>query len=283
MLRNEPPFGALRLEHLVVVRDDHFAFDDAILALAADLTASSFVRELTLCFARLDTPAASDALVDAAIVRRLHTLRLIGCKLHAASAPALARLLGGGALATLEITGRRDPSLDASFAAGLATALHACSTLTALTLSNSNLWRDPGAAAVLLSALTGHASLQTLLIADNPIQKEDRAAAGAVLGALVAVNAPALTELDVSWCFLGDAGLGLLFNALPANTHLRTLRCRYNTPMYAFVRDVLLPAVRANGSLRQLRCTRELHNSSDAAEHALAEAVALVAQRAAGR
>jgi hypothetical protein len=72
------------------------------------------------------------------------------------------------------------------------------------------------------------------------------------LAELVAANAPSLVDLDVSNCRLGDVGLGLLFDALPHNTHLHTLRCWPNDFTEAFVRDRLLPAVRANSSLRLL-------------------------------
>jgi hypothetical protein len=56
----------------------------------------------------------------------------------------------------------------------------------------------------------------------------------------------------VSECNLGDEGLGPLFDALPAHTRLRKLFCDRNGMSEAFVRDRLLPAVRANRSLREL-------------------------------
>jgi hypothetical protein len=75
-----------------------------------------------------------------------------------------------------------------------------------------------------------------------------------------------------------------LFNALPANTHLRMLDCSDNALSDAFTREQLLPAVRANTSLRQLSCSPQLWTTTSAsAAHALAEAEALVARRAAGR
>jgi hypothetical protein len=311
MLRNEPPFGALRLERLSVL-GNQFTADDAILALAADLAACNFIRELVFesaALAALDAlgapapaPAALDALLDAALACRLHTLRLSSCHLSAASAPALTRLLGGGALAELAVDGLGgDRPLNSPDVVVLANALRACSSLTALSLCSVGLWLDPGAAAVLLGALTGHASLRTLNLLQNWIKEADRDAAGALLGALVAANSPALTALCVSESTLCDAGLAPLFDALPANTHLTTLRCSLNRLTDAFVCDALLPAVRSNGSLRQLRCTpqempgflrrafdarlnRQLYmREHGAAEHALAEAEALVAQRAAGR
>jgi hypothetical protein len=282
MLRAEPPFAALRLESLNIGNVKRVYEADAVLELTADLAACTFLRELRLCCAALDAPAALDALVDAAFACRLRALRLVECRLSAASAPALARLLGGGALVDLELRGKGgNPLLDAPAAALLAHALRASSTLTALKLWNVQLWHDPDVATALLGALTGHASLRTLdLFGDGADSAAAGAAVGAALGALVAANAPALTKLDVTWCRLGDAGLHQLFDALPANTHLRTLNCGGNTTD-AFACDVLLPAVRANGSLRQLSCTQEIFVPSPAAAGALADAEALVAQRAA--
>jgi hypothetical protein len=82
------------------------------------------------------------------------------------------------------------------------------------------------------------------------------AACAAALGALVAANAPALEEINLTYCYLGDAGLGPLVDALPHNTHLRTLNCQYNGISAAFARRRLLPAVRANTSLRKLLLIR---------------------------
>ncbi len=165
-----------------------------------------------------------------------------------------------------------------------ANALRACSTLTALTLHNVSLWYAPVAAA-LLGALTGHAGLRTLNLSHNWNYETNPAAVGPALGALVAANAPALTELDVSSCDLRVAGLHPLFDALPANTHLRMLDCSGNMLDEAFVFDALLPAVRANDSLRQLSCTLQyaLPYNESIATRALAGAEALVTQRAAGR
>ncbi len=78
----------------------------------------------------------------------------------------------------------------------------------------------------------------------------------------------------MSECGLRDAGLRPLFDALPSNTHLRKLNCSYNELSDAFVRDALLPAVRANSSLRELVMG---HDASAEAR----EAEALVQRRAA--
>jgi hypothetical protein len=142
--------------------------------------------------------------------------------------------------------------LDAPAAAVLAAALRANSTLTSLSLNGAGVFQNAAAAAELLGALTGHASVQTFSLRDNRVADADQAAVGASLGALVAANTPALTQLHVRWCDLRDDGLRALFEALPHNTHLRELECSQNGMNEAFARDVLLPAVRASTSLRKL-------------------------------
>jgi hypothetical protein len=162
--------------------------------------------------------------------------------------------------------------VDASSAALLGAALLRNSTLTLLTLQG-NVWHNPDAAAALLGALTGHSSMRKLNLAFNNVLQGARAVAGAAFGALVAANVPALTELDVSDSALGDAGLLPLLEALPANTHLRTLDVSYNGISAACARDVLLRAVRANTSLRTL------HAHSEAEHPDEVDAIALVAAR----
>jgi hypothetical protein len=140
-----------------------------------------------------------------------------------------------------------------------------------LSLRALRLCAGAGAPAVaLLRPLAGHASLSFLDIACN-FQQGDAAvpwqpaALGAALAALVAADAPALRDLDVSDCALGDAGLGPLVDALRHNTHLRALDCGGNANSDAFARSALLPALRANRSLRQLRAalsTREAREVS---------------------
>jgi hypothetical protein len=284
MLRNEPPFTALRLHRLRLLCPAQFTgAEAAVRVLAADLAACSYIQELVLTGAVLDTPVTLDALVTPSLAARLKTLRLEQCRLFPASAPAVARLLRGGSLQRLEIEGGGDPFLDGTAAEMLGNALRACSTLTSFTLRCASLWHMSGAATALLGALTGHASLRTLDLSHNWQYATHPTVTGAALGALVGANAPALTELDVSGCGLGDEGLRPLFDALPANTHLTKLDCSGKAPTNAFACNTLLPAVRANGSLRQLSCTYQQHNASAATKHALAEAEALVAQRAAGR
>jgi hypothetical protein len=199
--------------------------------------------------------------------------------LSPASAPALARLLSSGTLTTLNIQNDGHALLDAPAAALLGDALRANATLTSLTLYHTQLWSDRAAAAALLSALAGHASLRQLRImpygSGALLSEEDRLHAGALLGALLAADAPALTALHLMHNRLFDAGLRPLFEALPRNSHLRELNCLGNDVTDAFAADVLLPAVRANANLHTLITHPHYEPQPDAAR----EAVALVARR----
>jgi hypothetical protein len=272
LLRNEPPYAPLHVRS--------FEFDGrvgeldeaAVLAVASDTASHAHLRRFELNFAGLHTAAALDAVVDAALTRRLTSLALRWCNLLPQSTPGLVRLIGGGALAELEIVGGNHVLLDVPAAHALGNALRTSGTLTAVTLSGVGMWGDLAAATALLGALTGHPSLSSLNISYNRVDPAGREEAGACIAALVAANAPALQELNVDGCRLGDAELRPLFDALPANTHLRKLNCIYNDLSDAFMRERLLPAVRANSSLRKL----EMGEQTDAAR----EAQAIVQRRA---
>jgi hypothetical protein len=235
----------------------HGATEADMLALAADAASHAWLQELCL-FDAVPTPAALHAVVEAALTRRLTALHFLLCGLPPAFAPALARLLGGSSIKDLFVWEQIGGAalLDAPAATLLAGALRANATLASLRLWSMQLWDDAAAAVTLLGALTAHPSLHTLGLAHNRVPEADRTAAGAALGALLAANAPALTELDVSYCWLGDAGMAPLLEALPRNTHLRTLKCSANNMTEALAAAVLLPAVRANASLRALTTGR---------------------------
>jgi hypothetical protein len=251
LLRNEPPFQVLRVRRLRVLRI--FGDEAATLALAADVTAHATahasLEQLYLLGALLHAPAALDAIVEAALACRLRRLELGACRLSPASAPALARLIVGGALTTLHIHAHAQ-LLDEPAAVLLGDALRVNTTLTSLNLYRARLWQVPAAGVALLNALTAHPSLCELVLqwdAVGEAQQQAGAAqqhAGAAFGALVAANAPTLRELNMCGSGLDDAGLGPLVDALPANTHLEVLDCAGHGASAAFVRERLLPAVR---------------------------------------
>jgi hypothetical protein len=226
------------------------------------LRAALRLRCLNLSHVYLDAPAALDAVVDAAIACRMQTLSLSACYLLPASAPALARLFTDGEVTELRVWNCCTHMLDEPAALLLADALRANRMLTKLHFLDEDLWQLPAAAAALLGALNGHVSLRELVVGtfpayqepDVPLTPVQSVAAGAAFGALVAADAPALETLDVSYCDLGP-----LADALRHNTHLRALRLHSDDTgddMYtytdAFVRERLLPAARANTSLRAL-------------------------------
>jgi hypothetical protein len=282
MLRNEPPFGPLRVHKLCV--SPWLGGEADVHALAADLTASaSSLSHLNLINAPLAEHGALDAVVDAALARRLPVLWLTACGQSAASAAALARLLGGSALNSLALLHPGEEPLLLSGAEGsaslLAAALRANNTLTELIFARVNVWHDAAAAEALLQALTAHPSVRHLQLQSNTVRAADRARAGASLGALVAANASALQLLDVSDCALGDEGLGPLVDALAANIHLRMLHCHENDMSDAFVLQRLQPALLANTSLHWLT----LDNQRTAASPEMRRLEALVRQRAAAR
>jgi hypothetical protein len=264
LLRNEGAFAPLRLHKLKVVFDTAET-EASALSLAEGLAAHSSLVDLYLLEAPLHTPAALDAIVAVALANRFSVLALSRCRLSPASAPALARLLGGDTLRCMRIWNDDAPLLDAAAAQVLGDALHANSTLHELLLLNSALWRNLAAAVTLLGAATGHRSLREVSLFSNPIG-DAQDAAGAALGALVAADAPTLLLLDTNECGLQEAALGPLVDALPANTHLHTLLLGEVTATAAFLRERLLPAVRANTSLKRLAITVEGEGESDARE-----------------
>jgi hypothetical protein len=252
LLRNEGAWAPLRLRKLQVRFD--VQTEAAVLSLAADAAAHASLVQVLLIAAPLNTPAALDAVVAAALANRFSTVALGACRLGPASTPALARLLGGGALRSLLIGLGNAQLLNAAAAVVFGDALRANRTLKSLMLSHAALWRDPAVAVTLLGAVTAHGSLSHVILAHNPVGDAQNAA-GAALGALVAADAPSLEYLDLPACGLQEAALRPLVDALPANTHLRTLLLGKVTASAAFLRDRLLPAVRSNASLTSLEIT----------------------------
>jgi hypothetical protein len=263
VLRNEAPFRPLRVHSMYVsglyvsgVYVPGFADAAAVRSCAEDAAAHASLTGLAVSNAPLNEPDLLDAIVDLALHCRLTYLVLHECGLSPASAPALARLVGGSALSTLALCNHEPaehPLLDEPAALLLGNALRANTTLTSATFKCMELFNDAAAVTTLLGALTAHPSLQKLDLSYNYSDDEadDHApaaltAAGAALGTLVAANAPALRELRLQESCLTDAGLGPLVDALQGNTHLRVLVFGGNAITGAFERERLLPAVRAN-------------------------------------
>ena len=250
-LKNEAPFNALQLRRLFLAEDRATPPGDGeLLEFCAALSTHVSLNQLVLCSVPLGTPAVFEALSAALLACKLRDLQMHICNLLPASVPPLERLIRDGVLETLVVHNESvGPLLLGAAAVQLADAL-AASTLTRLGLSSMDFWNDAAAAAAIMRALTGHTHIQQLDLSYNDLANEIEN--GVALGALVAANMPALTSLQVWASWLGDAGLGPLFDALPRNSHLRELDCSLTGMSAAFARDVVLPAVRANTSLRKL-------------------------------
>jgi hypothetical protein len=269
LLRRAPPFALLHLRGLAVDFTDGDAHDFA-LELNAAAALPTAPSRVALRGAAL---AAPDALVAA--LGQPHGAVLLMLQSCALSHASLAALLSAprSRLAELAVWGDRAPLADVAGVGALAAALRSNAHLASLTLAHCDLWgaHDGLTGATLLAALTGHPTLRQLVLHGNSAVAR-RDAAGTALGALLAADAPALTDLDVAACNLQTPGLQPLLAALRTNTHLRKLDVSWN--MHVGADAALLPAVRANRSLRELVAT---HIDDDVG----AAAVALVARRAA--
>ncbi len=262
LLRDEQLFAPLRL-HYLEIDATPCAEDAAQPALTLRLVAAAAPTQLYLTGIDLSSAAAIGALVDAALAHRMSDVFLHGCRLTAAAPPALARLLRGGAVTRLLLDGDEDEEDLLADEAGVALfcdALRTNTSLCAVQLSHFHAWVNPAVGTALLGALTGHPSVRELDFGGNGIgvEAEQTAAAAAALVALVAADT--LTELDVSWSCLGEAVLGPLFDALPGVTRLLVLDCfcgsHEDDPDLlsdAFIRTRMVPALRANASLRKLQ------------------------------
>jgi hypothetical protein len=197
--------------------------------IAAELaTHASFTSFSIYNMSRGMPPAVLEAVAEAVRSHpHVRACRLWDCGIGTASLPVLLRLASAPALHELAFDFSEYAMGDADVVAPLGAALRENDSLTSLMLDC--MWGQPAFAAVILRALTGHPSLRKLGLNyaeyDLPDEAQTQAVAGAALGALVAANAPALQEVELCESNVYDAGLGPLCDALPHNTHLRTLVC----------------------------------------------------------
>ena len=101
MLRNEPPFQALRLRRLVVVQG--LESTSQVAAFTLDLRCHASLENLRLDYVVLDTVAAMGAVVDACIVICLRELELVGCRASPATLPDLTRFIAAGTLRKFKV------------------------------------------------------------------------------------------------------------------------------------------------------------------------------------
>ena len=211
------------------------------------------LSRLRIVRANIELPVVLNALVDALLPRRLHTLDFLVCT---SPAPApLVRLLRSFTLTHMSFlcTYTDRPMLDEAGAALVADALSSNTTLQVLELRSARLCFNVPAACVLLRGLVGHPTLRELELGEEDPQGGAGAAVGAALAALVNADTPALHTLRLRALLLGTIGLAPIMDALPHNHHLRALDIRRTGGSEAFSRNRMLPAVRANTLLRALQ------------------------------
>ena len=256
MLRCEGAWAPLRVRTLVFYAPDGAALD-AMEALGAAAQAHSSLEAIEFLGSPQHEPPVRSAL--APLLNALATpllgdsarapLRLLFrfCAFPDGVLRALALLMRNGRVADLTIIAP-EPD-DAPFAplpdggAALCDALRDCTALTSLELSGCRVVLPD-----VLPALTGHAALQRLRLAGSVGAVAD---AGAVLGALLGANAPALTHLVVHEELQDDA-LAPLCDALRRNTCLRHLSLSEKHLSAQCAADVLAPAALACMSLQTL-------------------------------
>ena len=245
LLENRPPFAPLRL-HFLSTNSEGRPLSPALARALADARLQPGLARLQLSGVNLRSPGALDALVDDVVIRRRLSYLCLGhSDLSHMPGHALARMLRNGALTDLVMYGTTTNIPYAADAVIVGDALRANSTLTSLNLQRSYA----PVVTALLDSLAGHCSLRSLSLDWSYF---DSQAAAAALAALLVADAPALTELCVFDCHWGEGGLAELCDALPRNSHLRTLNMNGDPVSASFIRDLLLPAVRANTGLRTL-------------------------------
>lgn len=269
LLAGQGMYSVVHIRRLVV---EGFSVDE-VTRLARAIHLHPSLQELSIDETPLDTPVALGALVDAVISHGMTGLSLALCRLGPHSGTHLARLLRDAPrLSTLLIDW--EDMFNAVSGPIFAGALRS-SSLKILRLDSVHLWEHEGVGTVLVDALVGHPTVQEISLAHNMIGFDDpQNTVGACLARLVAANTPSLHTLSLASSDVGDDALQPVFVALEINSSLRMLFVLGNELSEPYVRDVVLPSLRANSALRKIKLVLPGNN-----EPAFLEAVALVPAR----
>jgi len=253
LLRNTPPFAALRCCEFSIGNDtdrDGLAELD-VPALGAALAAHTSLSGLHLVNVRLSSVPLFDAVVFAAIELQLKRVYFHGCDITPLSLPSLTRLVAAGAVGDLGVI--QNPGLFVGDSVvPFCFALRA-SKLYTINMGNTNFWGSLHDATQIMAALTEHPTVTSVCLSGNPVNRAMGPAVGTMLASLVAGAGAKLECLTLQACGFRDDCLRPLFQAVAVNTTLYRLDCFRNNISAACARDVVLPAVRANTSLRLLK------------------------------
>jgi hypothetical protein len=247
---NDPNFAPLRLLRLEIYAEDEQPPLD-VQALAVWAAKHASLLSLSLSFVPLDSVPTLGAVVDLAI-SQLQSLSLSACGLSPASLPALTRMLmTSNALLSLHLSISRLPLLTGADVPAFCAALRS-SRLVELSLNSMHLWESLEDGLAVFAACAKHPTLRKLRLTFNQTDEGPApSAVGAALAMLI-VDDSVLESLDVSYCYLGDAAIRILFAAVAGSTRLCKLSCSDNNIDVECARESILPAVQANTSLREL-------------------------------
>lgn len=273
MLRNTPQYDPLRITSVLLSNyhagEDGLEDDLSVFCVAAAL--HSPLTNLYLNAIPLDD-AALQMVVDLAVSKPLSRLVLWNNQLGPESLPQVTRLLSAGSLSALTLADCVALFQIEGETTAFCNALRSAKLRT-LKLKNTGLGASVSLFVQLLCACVGHTTLKKLdLSLNRPGNAEKCAAVGHVLALVVDSG---LESLELLHCDLGDSGLAPLFAGVARSSRLLSLKCSYEDVSAACARDVILPAVQANASLRKLH----LQNGRTARIPEMNQAVALVALR----
>ena len=249
LLRREPPFALLTICKLLVFNEEG---EQAVLNLASALTVHKGMEQLSLYVVPL-TRAVVDALVDAAISAGIIDVSFHECGLSQTALPALTRLIQAPGFEQLRVDNDNLTLLEGPALPAFCEALRNCTSLRKLELYFVHLWHDMAVATQLIAALEGLPALQELSTVGNSTDRTPamQRAVGECLAPLIA-HSTSLRVQDVSENQLGEAGLAPIFEALRGDSGLAELFLDEEQISADFACDVVLTAVRANTSLREL-------------------------------
>jgi hypothetical protein len=227
---------------------------------AAALALRTGMKELYLENGNLAGGAELEDLSRATIAAGVERVFFLICRLTPMALPALTLLLRPSVLRYFAIYNRGLPLFTGPDLPAFCNALRSSSIPDEIFLHNCDLWANPADAGMVLAALAARIELEPhieLNLPDNNVgeTQEEQFAAGTQLAQII--TAAGLVALNISGCNLGEAGLGPIFQALPRASRLWGLQFDSDTLSSEFARDVVLPAVRANNSLRSLTFCNE--------------------------
>ena len=221
---------------------------------AAALATRTGIRILSLVGGSLAGVAALEDLARAMVAAGVTSARISHCRLTPPALPALTLLLRSNVLRSFVISNGGAPLFTGPDLAAFCNALRSNSSLDWIHLGYCDLWADPADAGMVLAALAARTTPFALALEDNRVgetQAHQQFAAGVQLAQLTAAGE--LKKLNLVGCNLGEAGLAPIFEALPRASRLGHLTFKGEELGSEFARDVVLPSVRANNSLRELK------------------------------